>query len=289
MQWNTILEISRCPLIRLTYEKKGTMSDVQVQGEFNSLRAEYVDYAFIYTDGSKTEEGVGCAYIHGNRSDGFKLPDHCSIFTAEAVAIYKALTYVHENHVHKCVICTDSLSVFTALQSPSSTHPTVTDIQEVTHRLITAGSEIIILWIPGHCGIKGNESADAQARGAVQSDHMNEVDMGPKEYYPILKLAMRNLFDKQWREYNPNTTLKAIKDKTGNWDSCRRNNRRQEIVLCRMRLGHTRYTHGHLLDRESRPECDHCDCPQSIHHLLVECPELATQRQPLESLCQTCV
>ena len=82
------------------------------------------------------------------------------------------------------------------------------------------------------------------------------------------------------------TNLKDIKTTVGNWTSSRRNIRREEIVLCRLRLGHTRATHSFLLDHEPRPECAECDCYLTVRHLLIECPIYDDQRQQLSALCQ---
>ena len=278
--------LRRCAFRRLTSERKSALIDRQVQSAFNELRAQYTDFTFIFTDGSKGEGGVGCAYVHGSHCAVFKLPDHCSVFTAEAVAIFQALNYVNEHSIPKCVLCTDSLSAFTALQSSTSLHPIVTDILESMHRLLETGCELVILWIPGHCGIQGNDTADAAAKRALRSSLTCVIATGPMEYYCPLRLAVRNLFSKLWREYHPNTTFKLIKDDIGQWDTSMRNYRREEVVLCRLRLGHTRYTHGHLLDREPRPDCVNCRCPRSVNHLLVECPVFEDQRRPLMNICR---
>ena len=277
--------LRRCEFLRLTHERKCTLTDRQVQYEFHEFQAKYAEFVFVFTDGSKTAGGVGCAYVHGERCEGFKLPAQCSVFTAEAVAIYQALLYVTENLIPKCVISTDSLSVFSALQSSSSSHPTVIDILEASHQLLESGCELIFLWVPGHCGITGNDMADIQAKGAIQSNRRLDVVVGPKEYHCTLHLAIRNLFSQFWHAYSPHTTLKLVKEEVGQWDTCNRKNRREEVVLCRMRLGHTRYTHGYLLDREPRPECDSCACPRSVNHLLIECPVFEDQRLSLTTLC----
>ena len=45
----------------------------------------------IYTDGSKSVDGVGCAVIHDDSSYVAKLSDSASVFTSELSAIIKAL------------------------------------------------------------------------------------------------------------------------------------------------------------------------------------------------------
>ena len=254
--------------------------------EFHDFQMRYPDYDFLYTDGSKTPNGVGCSFVHGARCHRYKLPGHCTIFTAEAVAIFHALQYIERECLHKCVICTDSLSVVTVLRSTESDHPTITGIYEHAHRLLDAGHAITLAWIPGHCNIAGNEEADAQAKLAVLSGDVCAVQVGYTEYALPLRTAIRALFDRLWSGYRPGTALKSIKEVSGPWDTSTRKNRREEIVLCRLRLGHTRFTHSFLIDREPRPRCDHCQCPRSVQHLLIECPAYATERIHLFNACQ---
>ena len=279
-------QMNRCEFTRLTQEKRCDIDIVRLKCEFLDFKLCYPAYAFLYTDGSKTVHGVGCSFVHGAHICRYKLPAFCSIFTAEAVAILHALEYIKQQGLRKCVICTDSLSVTTALQNSDSDHPTIVHILETMHHLIASGHIITLAWIPGHCSITGNEAADVQAKMAVETGNVCTVRFGYQEYVPVLKSAVRDLFNKLWVEYRPGTALKAIKSVTGKWETSSRPNRREEIILCRLRLGHTRLTHSYIMDRESRPICDRCQCPCTVQHLLIECLKYANERVPLYVACQ---
>ena len=54
--------------------------------------------------------------------------------------------------------------------------------------------------------------------------------------------------------------------------------RLDEVVLHRIRVGHTHLTHAFLLKRETPPECNHCNCLLTDKHILVECPLHNTSR-----------
>ena len=54
--------------------------------------------------------------------------------------------------------------------------------------------------------------------------------------------------------------------------------RRQEVMICRLRIGHTRVTHSYLMNREVEPFCDDCLVPLTVKHLLAECPSLRELR-----------
>ena len=188
--------------------------------------ARYPDSTFLYTDGSKTIDGVGFAFVHGSRCFRYKLPNFCSIFTAKAAAILRALEYAEQQRLYKCVICTDSQSVTTAVRNPDSDQPIVFDLIGTFHRLLAAGYDITLVWIPGHCGISVNEMADTQAKIAVSRGDLCIVPLGYKEYVPMLRKAVRGLFNKLWTDYRPGTALKCIKAVSGSCDTSTRPNRR---------------------------------------------------------------
>ncbi|GFW07197.1 RNase H domain-containing protein [Trichonephila clavipes] len=54
--------------------------------------------------------------------------------------------------------------------------------------------------------------------------------------------------------------------------------RRHDDRLTRLRIGHTRLTHRHLLLGESPPVCDFCQCELSLLHILIECPKYSSKR-----------
>ena len=83
------------------------------------LKSEFLKHASdhqgqsVFTDGSKSSEGVGCAVVTGDAVIRRKLPSSCSIFTAEAFAILLAVKHVFSkgNFKETFTIFTDSLSV----------------------------------------------------------------------------------------------------------------------------------------------------------------------------------
>lgn len=119
----------------------------------------------IYTDGSRTvrEESppmVGAAFWIPtlNVAINFRLNDLSSSFSAEAVAICKALDFVDVHGLAEVNICTDSLSILRALSNKEG--------------------QIKLTWCPAHVGVRGNERADREAKLAAElgSSINNKVD-----------------------------------------------------------------------------------------------------------------
>ena len=55
--------------------------------------------------------------------------------------------------------------------------------------------------------------------------------------------------------------------------------RRDEIIIHRLRVGHTYLTHSHLLHGEPPPVCDICHLPLTVEHILLSCSSHALVRK----------
>ncbi|GFW59333.1 probable RNA-directed DNA polymerase from transposon X-element [Trichonephila clavipes] len=122
----------------------------------------------IYTDGSKRADYVGCRVVIEDVMHGYRPDPSCSVFTAEAVAIYRALQSIDSNMPRKYCIYTDSMSVLEALENYNDRcHPVVCNVLDITSRLYSKGFDIVFCWLPSHVGIIGNEQADGAARSAT--------------------------------------------------------------------------------------------------------------------------
>ncbi|GFT92388.1 RNase H domain-containing protein [Trichonephila clavipes] len=108
-----------------TYSKS-TVAPVVFQRVFAYHRSQYSRYSAIYTDGSKRADYVGCGVVIEDIMHGYRLDTSCSIFTAEAVAIYRALQLIDSTMPRKYCIYTDSMSVLEALENyHDRCHPVV--------------------------------------------------------------------------------------------------------------------------------------------------------------------
>ena len=270
---------------KLLTQRKAQLDHCEVLAAFHEFKQGHPNYHYVYTDGSKSVQGVGCAFVHGQLRHKTNLKKEYSIFTAEATAILQAVHYIKVSAISKSVICTDSMSVLLALQSHESHHPLILDVRDALHDLSTTNNDCIILWIPSHCGIRGNDTADAEARSAIGLGAVHEYEVSLREYLPSLRLACQNHFNTVWTSYRRTTTLRAIKHEVGPWTSSVRRRRREEVVLCRLRLGHTRLTHSFIIDRDLRPECVDCECYLTVSHVLLECPAYRRERQVLTAAC----
>ena len=118
----------------------------------------------IYTDGSKSTEGVGFTAVFPNTTSGGRLTREASIFTAELYAINAAVHELLKGTIdgNRFTIFSDSRSALLALRSDS-----LSPILAETKKLIQRAKDNIIIdlcWVPGHVNVQGNEKADAALR-----------------------------------------------------------------------------------------------------------------------------
>ena len=244
----------------------------------------------VFTDGSKTEEGVGAAawIPRFNQVNTRAISQKFSIFAAELIAIICALQFIsyRPNIAETFVIYSDSLSALQAVLRYNSKNPHVQEIQQWLYRLHSRKKEVSFCWSPGHVGIGGNEHVDKLAKQSI-SGPVIEHAMNYKELRPLVRKIVCEDWQKKW-ETDPaerDNKLRRIKPKLGVWHSSFQSDREWEVILCRLRMGHTRLTHSHLMDRSPAPDCffcfnavDNVHEPLSVKHILVECMSLENLR-----------
>ena len=124
-------------------------------------------------------------------------------------------------------------------------------------------------------GIAGNERADAQAREiAERGRHRANHKLPHHYYYPSIRKALHA----EWQDQQHNK-LRSIKDTTSPWATSHQCDRRTEVLLCRLRIGHTRLTHLPLLQGEAYPLCEGCFVFLTVHHILLDCPNYVDIRR----------
>jgi ribonuclease HI len=128
----------------------------------------------LYTDGSRSREGTGCAVFHHDNFElKMKLSEPSGVFTAELSAILLALHHIKTHNSGNFLIVTDSMSSILAIESQRismKTHPLVLKCKESLWWLINNDYLVELTWAPAHVGVTGNERADRLAKEAVLSD-----------------------------------------------------------------------------------------------------------------------
>ena len=266
--WNMV---APTVLFDLKVGKKSDINPIDFQGRFHVIQDRYRDHQFIYTDGSKDGNRVGCAIVSGRQYLMVRLPDAASIYTAELHAICVAMEYILGTDNDSFMICVDSMSCLQAIESLNIDNPIILNILELYGTLKTKQKNIVLCWVPSHVGIRGNELADDFAKDAL-NENITYIALPFSDYSPAIKEYVRMKWSDFWSLQTENK-LHSVQPNLGIWPKSCRESRREEMVLCRIRIGHAYTTHRYLLAGEDPPECISCQERLTVSHLLVHCSE----------------
>ena len=239
----------------------------------------------IYTDGSKTEIGVGAGVVvYSAIHKTFhpwkqKLNKLASIFSAELQAIKLALARIETTKNASCTIYSDSLSVLQALNQYDPKNELLQDVQVLIFKISQNNTRVQFCWIPAHCGIFGNELADKSAKSAANSTRICLRPIIAEDMKPHIKRQVFNKCKENWKDINTNAVrpnhLREVDASFGGKDFSCFEKRLDEIKFTRVRLGHSRFTHKYHFSEETRgnpPYCETCRVLWTIKHAVLSCP-----------------
>jgi len=261
----------------LAAEKKGLVNPALLRQKFLELRDRlYKNRLAIFTDGSKAGDKVAAGAIVAGHFLVRRLPDKASVYSAELTAITMAIEFIVDSSKVCFIIYSDSLSCLQSLEGHHMKNPLLQNVIQLYMMATSQGKDIVFCWVPSHVGILGNETADFAAKSALNLEvsHMQVP-------YTDFKACIKPYIYQEWQTFwdaCPNVKLYEIQPTLGEWKHAHRRSRHEEVVLARLRIGHTRLTHSYLLKREPQPRCNHCNNVLTVKHILIDCRHLRTVR-----------
>ena len=239
------------------------------------------DYSLhVFTDGSKRESRVGCAYRIRNvegilKEKGFRISDRSSVYQAELLAIQYAARRIRTNNYEGSVtFFVDSQAAMQGLRSGRIRSQVVLD---TILAILELDRPVQFVWVKAHSGIEDNEAVDELAKQAVEEDVVDLETPIPKcEIKAVVLDALRAEWNLRWNEYDEARMTKVW---YGNQDKFRA---KEVCNLTRLQLGRfiriitghnaLRY-YNHVLDPMLSPVCRLCmTADETFHHLATECP-----------------
>ena len=271
--WNLPLVEEYCRYFSST---RNEMSDELIRLSFLEHISDHKESILAFTDGSKSDAGVGLGVIFPNFNRSGRLPDQSSIFTAECLAILTALKEIAFHPRQDYVICCDSISALQAIEHFNTTQPVVLEILDWLYLVCSRGRHVSFCWCPAQVGIVGNEEADSVAKAATSHINIIRCPLPVNDLYPIIRSVMFDAWQFFWDLENKK--MSEIAKSVRPWKYYPMV-RKHEVILARLRIGHSRLTHGFLMCRGPQPFCEDCIVPLTVRHLIIECPSLEDERE----------
>ncbi|KAF0300914.1 Ribonuclease H [Amphibalanus amphitrite] len=260
---------------------------------------------WVWSDGSAdggTARGGGGALIalptgteHTVRAPAGSL---CSSTRAELVALRAALeelakpdTSPDPDRYPTTIICFDSRAALQTVDAGPAAQASQlgADIWRLLLQLASSGRRLHLQWVPAHCGLPGNERADALAREAAELDQAG----APLDVRNITRAAARTA-RRSWQESWPDGWYRFIFTDQTLPAPVRLDSREAAVDVHQLRAGHWSMSaqYLHRIGRRPTAACPGCadaGCPaarclvceeeaDTPQHVLLRCPCLCGAR-----------
>lgn len=240
----------------------------------------------IYTDGSKTETGVGSGIVMYINTEPvhqlqYRLDNRCSNNQAEQIAILKALEElkVIDNETGKtAAIHTDSKVTMDLLRNNYKHNTLIEDIKKHIRILQLENWKIHFTWVKAHIGNEGNELADRLAKQAANTANLEVVYS--RTPITTIKHELREESVRLWEsEWEKTTNGKVTKLYFPSVQSRLKTKLILSHNITAITTGHGKF--GEYFFRFKITDTPTCVCnksPQSVDHILWECEILKSER-----------
>ena len=217
----------------------------------------------------------------------YKLPDECTVFQAEIVAIREAAKYAIEAIDFKYVkFFVDSQAALLALDTPHISSRVVLETRDILNAMAIKGKIVKLVWTRAHVGTEGNERADELAKiGGKLEKASGNIAVPHSITKNVINERMTEKWTDKWLEYPGARMSKLFVTKTV------KNKSKYIYKLSSAKLGRLiRVTSGHnnlnyfqnKLCEDISPLCRLCEeGDETFEHWVTECPVLRVQRNEI--------
>ena len=174
------------------------------------------------------------------------------------------------------------MSVLQAIESQESKNPLANRVLQACQEILSNSKFITFCWIPSNKDIWGNEDADRAAEDSLSKAQPENFELPCTDvFFMKIQPFISSLWQERWDkevDIKPHATMPQIDEKY--YSGC--TNRKYEVIINRLRIGHTRLTHSFRMENWPHPPlCDQCEGNHelTVKHMLIECSFLKIIRR----------
>ena len=162
------------------------------------------------------------------------------------------------------------MSCLQAIEGEDTENPLICHIMNLLWLLSDKGTHVRFCWIPSHCGNEGNEWVGQLAKETLDQDIDPLASVQYTYMKPLVNSYIQTLVQTKWGVAVQGRDLYLVKPTLGPLKKSQHLTRAEEVVVTRLRIGHTKATKSHILSRGPPTVCHHCGQTLAIEHMLLE-------------------
>lgn len=249
--------------------KSDTSKEMQKLLTLETINTRYPteEWLHIYTDGSTKENltgaGVTCTHFSFYQSLGTDTTN----YDGEIEAIYIALRQLMNlplNKFNKAVILSDSKAAIQAICSNATKKSTkIRECYKMLIQLQKINKIVHLQWIPAHCGVVGNETADMLAKKGTTIKQKSQFNFS---YSSIKRLITRKFSHSYLQEIATNSKDKKWITLLSNPDIIPQTPRKTAVAAFRLLTNHDCLaSHLYRIGISAAPLCVLCKDPAEMN------------------------
>ena len=265
------------------------------------------DDVVVYTDGSAVPNpgkiGLGVSACFGGQTTTYGTPIGIgSNITAELCAISSALEHIlsidglqNFNRVFIFSDCQNAIDL--ALNRCTATH-SFELVRKIHSNLdhLKAIIQLVILWVPAHVGVPGNEAANTAAQNAANMVQQTS----PMQHQPLIPLSTSRAFIKRSQKIQLQQRWFSVVAAKGGAEHLSRlracvsaspafflGTRKQQTILARLRFGSNNLNASKSRWFPNVSEQCECGAVETVRHFLLHCPRYDQPRSDMISKVRT--